>query len=114
MTIREQYESVLKQTTYGVIAVGSVVFIAFIWRYPHAPRRQSGLLGLLLGVVLAPVLVMLGRVLYRCPRCHADFQKLRVEQLGRWHPDRRMYWQLWDACPQCHVSFDEPWDGAIR
>lgn len=109
MTIREHYELVVKYTKYGAIAAVGAVLIAFMWRYPNAPRWQGPVLGLAIGAVLGPAIIILGRVLYRCPRCHADFQKLRVKEFGRGYRDKRMYWQLWDACPQCHVSFDDPW-----
>jgi hypothetical protein len=48
-------------------------------------------------------------LVYRCPRCHAG--KLKREQVG-WNPDRYRILGVGEtpeACPQCHVSFDEPW-----
>ena len=46
---------------------------------------------------------------YRCPRCHSG--RLKREQV-RWSPDRYRILGVGEtpkACPQCHVSFEEPW-----
>ena len=112
MTIREHYELAFKRTKYGTVAAGIVVVVALEWRYPNVSKQQFLAIGLVMGVVFGVVLTLLGHFLYRCPRCHADFRKLRIKQMGRWNRDGRFYWQIWDACPQCLVSFDEPWDGA--
>lgn len=51
----------------------------------------------------------LARKQLRCPRCGSNFKKERHARLGRWSRDSRMPWELWDACPHCSVSFDDPW-----
>ena len=44
-----------------------------------------------------------------CPRCGTDFKKDRIAKLGRWSLDTRGTTELWDACPHCGVSFNEPY-----
>jgi hypothetical protein len=44
----------------------------------------------------------------RCPRCGTDFKQERVAKVGRWSMDTRGAEDLWDCCPHCGVSFDEP------
>jgi uncharacterized protein with PIN domain len=46
---------------------------------------------------------------FRCPRCGTSYQKMRKEQAAQLGSDRRMYWDLWNACPNCQLSFDAPW-----
>lgn len=110
MTIREHFQSVLKRTNYVTVLAGIAVIVAFLWRYPNATKQQSWGFFLAVGVVFGVAIGIFTRIVYRCPRCHASFQKLRIKQLGRWPRDMRFFWQLWDACPQCHVSFDDPWN----
>jgi rubredoxin len=44
-----------------------------------------------------------------CPRCGTDFRQERFAKLGRWSMDPRGAEELWESCPQCGVSFDEPY-----
>lgn len=45
----------------------------------------------------------------RCPRCGTNFRKERFAKLGRWSMDSRGVTELWDACPHCGISFNDPW-----
>jgi hypothetical protein len=59
-----------------------------------------------------PFLILWRRVVrrqLRCPRCSTDFRKERIAELGRWSTDPRGPAELWDACPRCGVSFNDPW-----
>ena len=114
MTIREHYQRVFDRIKYGSIAAAIAVVLAFQWKYPHLPKPQWLAFALMMGLVFSLLLATLSHIVYRCPRCHADFRTLRIQQMGRWNRDQRFYWQLWDACPRCQLSFDAPWDGASR
>lgn len=114
MTIRKHFQLVLKRTNYVTIVAGIAVVVAFEWRYPNATKQQYLAAMLIVGIVFGMTIGIFTRVVYRCPRCHASFQKVRIKQLGRWPHNMRFFWQLWDACPHCHVSFDERWDGSNR
>lgn len=102
-----------KLTNYVTVVAGIAMVVA-LWRYPNATKQQSWVFVLVVGAVFGMVIGIFTRVVYRCPQCQGSFQKLRIKQLGRWPRDMCFIWQLWDACPQCHVSFDEPWDGPLR
>jgi len=45
----------------------------------------------------------------RCPRCGTDFSKERSAQVGRLSFDTRGPEDLWDSCPRCGLSFNDPW-----
>jgi ribosomal protein S27AE len=83
-----------------------VVVTLFLTDIPK-PQRQAWAIGG--GVVLAFIGSMFIRARLRCPRCGSDFRKERITQLGRWSFDTRTTTDLWDACPRCGVSFDEPY-----
>ena len=110
VTIREYFEGVYSRTVRTAIVV--VIALAFLvrWRYPRLTRLEA-LIGLLIaGLILAPVLVLWFRRQFVCPRCGASFQRLRKQQFGRFSSGRwRKFWDLWNACPQCGVRFDDPW-----
>jgi peptidoglycan/LPS O-acetylase OafA/YrhL len=59
------------------------------------------------------VLGLLGSILMaaklRCPRCGTNFKKERIAELGRRSFDTRGTEDIWNSCPHCGVSFDEPW-----
>ena len=44
-----------------------------------------------------------------CPRCGCNFRKERIAKLGRFNMDARGTADLWDRCPQCGVSFSDPY-----
>jgi hypothetical protein len=115
MTIREYYELSWKRTTYGIFATVIAVEIAYCWCHPDMQKQHAVLLAWVLGGVGAVAHPILFHCfIYRCPRCHADFMKPKSKWMEPSNRDKRFYWQIWDACPHCHVSFDEPWDGANR
>jgi hypothetical protein len=70
-------------------------------------QRQPLLYGGALLIALIGGLYIRGKL--RCPQCGTDFRKERIAKLGRWSFDTRMTTDLWDACPRCGVSFDEPY-----
>jgi hypothetical protein len=70
-----------------------------------AQRNGSAIVG---GFALAFAGWLLVRNRLRCPLCGSDFKKERVAKLGRWSMDTRGTTELWDACPHCGVSFNEP------
>jgi hypothetical protein len=42
-----------------------------------------------------------------CPRCKANLAKFSRAQFGG--DERRPVWQVFDRCPNCGVSFDDPY-----
>lgn len=109
MTIREYFQRFHKRVTYGTVIAVVLMFALVSLRYPHLTRLQNTMLGLLAAIPISIGLLLLFRWRFKCPRCGARFGNLRRAQLGRFHTDRRMYWELWSACPSCGVSFDEPY-----
>jgi ribosomal protein S27AE len=71
-----------------------------------AKRNGLAIVGSLVMFVAGWLLV---RNHLRCPRCGTDFKKERFVKLGRWSMDTRGVTELWDACPRCGVSFNEPY-----
>ena len=61
------------------------------------------------GVVFALIMIPVFNTVYRCPRSGANFLKLRKQQFGWFSGETRMFWQVWDTCPHCGISFDDPW-----
>jgi asparagine N-glycosylation enzyme membrane subunit Stt3 len=45
---------------------------------------------------------------FHCPSCGTNFKQARLAKVGRWTMDTRGAEDLWDRCPSCGVSFDEP------
>lgn len=92
-----------------------IVPLMFIWATPimvflrGMPRMQQYALAIAGMFAIQVVGYLLVRKRLCCPRCGSDFRKERHAQLGRWSMDRRMPWVLWDACPNCGVSFNGPW-----
>jgi hypothetical protein len=114
VTIREHFQRFVKRVTYIVVAGALLVFVLIHLQYPHLTRLQNVTIGLLGGLPLAALLIVFFRGRFKCPRCGADFQKLRRAQVGRSATDHRMYWELWDACPNCGVSFNEPYSRTAK
>ena len=107
-TIRQHFERVQKNLTRVIVVAGAVLVLGLAFQFPHTSLSRSFLHAI--GVVLAlaiPGLVFTG-FMYRCPRCGASFRKLRIKQLG-FRADPRMHWELWNECPRCRLSFDDPW-----
>jgi hypothetical protein len=114
VTIREHFQRFQNRVSYMVV-IGAVLVVALVdLRYPHLTKLQNAAIAFLGGIALALLLLVFFRGRFKCPRCSADFRKLRRAQLGRFSTDRRMYWDLWDACPNCGVSFDESFSGSAN
>lgn len=111
MTIREHFQRFHKRLTYITVSAVVLAVVLIELRYPHLTRLQNLMVALILGVVTSIVLLLGLKGRFRCPRCGADFQKLRRAQQSRLSLDARMYWDVWDACPNCAVSFDAPYSG---
>jgi len=108
-TIREYFQRShgFKRLLLTVCAVILAVIIK--WRHQDLTRIQ---VDALMGVLLLPIffalgLTPIGRV--RCPRCGCDLKQLQSEQLGRMKRGTGKPWEVWESCPKCHVSFDEPY-----
>lgn len=115
VTIREHFQRFMNSVSYIVVATAVLLVILIEFRYPHLTKLQNVAISLFIGIAFALLLMMFFRGRFKCPRCTADFRKLRRAQLGRFSTGRRMYWEIWDACPNCGVSFDEPFStGADR
>jgi|SRR5579862_4561901 len=109
MTIREHFQRLQKRTSYITMGVAVAAVIAFVLRSPHATTMAAYAFGGALALVYVAVFVLFLRKRYACPRCSADFVRLRREQVGRISRDRRMFWDLWEKCPHCGIGFNEPW-----
>lgn len=109
MTIREHFRRFQKRVNNARVAVGLVAAVIFLWREPRGSQLAPYAFGAGFALAWLAVFALFLRKRYVCPRCGADFIQLRREMLGRFNPDRRLYWDLWEKCPHCGVSFDEPW-----
>jgi hypothetical protein len=109
MTIREHFELLNKRMKYGGVAIALAIAIPVTFCFPPVTRGQSALLGLALGVPFVAVIYIVGHRIYRCPRCHRSLRRTRTELEARGPAKGGSYWQLWNDCPHCHVSFDEPY-----
>jgi uncharacterized C2H2 Zn-finger protein len=97
------------------LSVRIIVPIVALWvvltdSYPlQLPKGERNALAIGGGAVLGVVgsVFMVRRL--RCPRCGTNFKQDRLAKLGRWSFDTRGTEEIWDACPHCGVSFDEPW-----
>jgi ribosomal protein S27AE len=72
----------------------------------YVQHQQAQLLGA--GVALYLIAVMIVKRRLRCPRCGTDFRQERAAELGPLSMDPRSPGELWDACPHCGVSFNDP------
>jgi hypothetical protein len=108
MTIGEHFKRTrtLKRRLELVAFVCSVVLIFAEHRLTALERNVWGIVG---AVAIVWATVMLFTRKLRCPRCGTDFKSPRSEKVGRWSRDRRGPEELWDACPACGVSFNEPY-----
>jgi hypothetical protein len=108
VTIREHFQRFQRRATHFAVIVSVLMAVFINLQYPDSTPLRDLMAALGMGVVLAVVLLLVFKGRFKCPRCGADFRKLRRAQLGRFNRDTRMYWELWDACPRCRVSFDAP------
>ncbi len=111
MTISEYYQRMQTWTQYVLVGVLIVVTLYIVFRYPTLPLWAYWLVGLGEAAVAMPVLLLFMRRTYRCPSCDVNLMQLRTQMLGRRGPDRRAFWRIWDACPNCQLSFGAPWSG---
>jgi len=116
MTIREHFQRVFNRIKYGSVGGVLAVVLAPDFAGYHLTRRQDVVFGLLLGIPFVLVVLLLTRRRFLCPRCGTDLQKLVQQQLRAerrsWLKfDGRMFYERWDACPHCGVSFSEPYPG---
>ena len=91
------------------MAVGLAIFFAWHSRHPDVSKDQALRWMLWMWLPLGAAMIVLLNLLPGCPRCHTRYGRLKMEQVP-WSPDRyRARRELPEACPRCHVSFDEPW-----
>lgn len=110
MTIREHYIRVYRRITYSTIAATMVFIVFFNSRYPHLNFVQEIEFGFILALPLSAVLLLLFRGRFICPRCHTDLAKWSRKSRRKWFVwDSRMFYDRWEACPNCGVGFNEPW-----
>jgi ribosomal protein S27AE len=116
MTIREHYQRLFKRVKNVTVGVVVVLALAVLWFSPHLTGAQNARAAFLVGITIAGALLLALRGRFMCPRCGADLSKLRGQEARRTHlgarlfgSDRRQFWDEWDACPKCGVSFDEEW-----
>jgi hypothetical protein len=94
------------------------ILVAMVWiatvllmgsGIPLMQRLRPGIGGVaVLSAVMFLIVWLVIRSRLRCPRCGADFRQERFAKLGRWSFDTRGTGELWDACPRCGVSFNDP------
>jgi hypothetical protein len=109
LTIGEQLKRThaLFQRIMLLVGVSWCVGVTFLGPNLTVSKRNG--FAIVGGLVLVLVGWLLVRNRLRCPRCGTDFKKDRIAKLGRWSLDARGTTELWDACPHCGVSFDEPY-----
>ncbi|HTC53272.1 MAG TPA: hypothetical protein VK700_15150 [Steroidobacteraceae bacterium] len=109
MTIRDHFKRTQMWCTYGLAAIliGTALGIRFL--HPKLPRPDILMVGLGLAAVAIVAVYFVTRRIYRCPRCGVGLNQLRAQTIGGQNKDRRMFWEIWNACPNCQLSFDAPW-----
>jgi hypothetical protein len=108
------------------VVVGACLGLALVlsWRYPHAARLQGAAVAFVVGALLAPLVGLLLRGRFRCPRCQTDLHMLSLQQYRRerrkqgWFRFYRQHfdgtrpmqltWDRWSSCPRCGLSLDDP------
>jgi uncharacterized C2H2 Zn-finger protein len=109
MTPRQLFQRRRKLFHRIAVPIAVALICAWVFTHPHRPRSQALLENLAFGVVFAIVLIPIANRLFSCPRCGTSFRRYRIEKLGRFSLDMRSAEDLWDACPQCGLSFDQQW-----
>jgi DNA-directed RNA polymerase subunit RPC12/RpoP len=109
VTITERFK---RTEAYFVRLVVPIVagWVAVLTLVPLGiPKLQQQALAIGGGVLLLAISALLLRHQYRCPRCGTDFNKERIAKFGRRWMDARCPADLWETCPHCGVSFNDPW-----
>jgi hypothetical protein len=88
----------------GVLAV--VLF--FVYRLPLMTQQYVIVVPALAALVSIAIARFFARG-YVCPRCGAKLLQLFRRDGHRF--DKRLFTDVWDKCPQCALSFDDPWPG---
>ena len=116
MTIREHFQGIFDRIGYIMLGVVIATVAVWTWGYPNFARGKEVAVSLLGGIALAGVSMLVFRRRFLYPRCGVDLAKLRSQEL-RQVPllqrlakiDGRQFWDRWNACPKCGVSFDAEW-----
>jgi hypothetical protein len=116
VTIRDYFQRLMRRITLGIGVSVMVIAGILIWRYPNMP---SAVLALVAGAIVSVPTIYTVKTRFLCPRCGASMDKLRREQiraarrgqaLTEWVDPGLVFWSSWNACPQCGVSFDAPYE----
>jgi hypothetical protein len=108
LTIGEQLKRTHALFQRIMLLIGVAWCVGITLLAPNLTAAQRNGFAIVGGLVLAFVGWLLVRNRLLCPRCGTDFKKDRIAKLGRWSLDTRGTTELWDACPHCGVSFNEP------
>lgn len=105
MTIREHFQRAERREHFVTLAF-ELVLVAFL-----ALTTDRWLIIILIGIAIAGVVHLALSRTFECPRCHENLRRLRNQNLrGRAFIRKGKggkFWDEWDACPKCGVSFDE-------
>jgi hypothetical protein len=104
-TIREHFQALQKRARYTSVVVAILVGAALFFWFPGT-RQQAALCGLIAAIVLFVVISLYFRRQFSCPSCKTDLLKLEKQQTAA---DGRRFWDSWDKCPQCGISFNDIW-----
>jgi ribosomal protein S27AE len=109
VTIRQQFART--RTLFIRVTVPAVAaWCVFVTFYLTQLSRLEGYAAAAGGAIVLMVPAMLFiRKRFRCPRCGTNFKQARTAEVGRISFDTRGAEQMWDKCPNCGVSFDEPY-----
>lgn len=108
-TIREHFQRAHRLKRLVLTACALTLGVLIRWHYQRVTRLEADAF---MAVLLIPIFIALGLTPVgrcKCPRCGSDLDQLQPEQLGRMKRGTRKPWELWDCCPNCHASFDEPY-----
>lgn len=109
LTIREHLRRTNAYSQRIIIPVAAAWIAGVVFYKSGLTKLQEQALSIAGAVVLVLVLYWMVRRRLCCPRCGSDFSKERIAKVGRWSFDTTGTEDLWDACPHCGVSFDEPY-----
>ena len=101
MSIREYFQRADRRLKY-VTLVFELVLVAFL-----AAITRGWLVIILIGIAVAGALSLALRSSYLCPRCGVKLANLRSQELKGRPGKHPRFWDDWNACPKCGVSFDE-------